>query len=157
MSQNFTVAKDANVDMGGNVIQNVAPGVNGTDAVNVNQLNQTNQNINKLREDVFANQRESRAGIAGAMAAVALPQATTAGADMVTAAVGGFKGEAALAVGMSKMSDNNRWAIKAHVTANTNKDVGVGFGMGYHVSGIMRLKPRITASCASTRLFLIRT
>ena len=119
------------VNAGNLTITNVASGVADTDAVNVAQLKQTNQNINDLGNQLHSSQREARAGIAGAMAAVALPQATTAGADMVTAAVGGFKGESALAIGMSKMSDNNRWVIKAHVTANTNRDVGFGAGIGY--------------------------
>ncbi len=38
-TNNFTVNPDSTVNMGGNTVTNVAPGTNGTDAVNLDQLN----------------------------------------------------------------------------------------------------------------------
>jgi len=46
--------------------------------------------------------------------------------------VGGFDGEAALALGVSKLSDNGRWVVKFSGTANSRGKVGVGAGAGFH-------------------------
>ena len=130
-----------------------------TDAVNGSQLHATNvqvsknsQNINRVESKVDSLSRvinnhasefnrldrkinkqgkEARAGIAGANAAAALPQAYTAGKAMVAAAAGTFKGQNALAVGYSRISDNGKVIFKLQGNANTSGDVGAGVGVGY--------------------------
>ena len=140
-------------------LQNVAAGVvseTSTDAVNGSQLHATNTQVNKNTQAINAinkainkainNQagafdrlerkinkqgKEARAGIAGANAAAALPQAYTAGKAMVAAAAGTFKGQNALAVGYSRISDNGKVIFKLQGNANTSGDVGAGVGVGY--------------------------
>lgn len=136
-------------------IQNVAAGVvseTSTDAVNGSQLHATNTQVNKNTQAINAinkainNQagafdrlerkinkqgKEARAGIAGANAAAALPQAYTQGKAMVAAAAGTFKGQNALAVGYSRVSDNGKVILKLQGNANTSGDVGAGVGVGY--------------------------
>ena len=140
-------------------LQNVAAGVvseTSTDAVNGSQLHATNTQVKKNTQAVNAinkainkainNQagafdrlerkinkqgKEARAGIAGANAAAALPQAYTAGKAMVAAAAGTFKGQNALAVGYSRISDNGKVIFKLQGNANTSGDVGAGVGVGY--------------------------
>ena len=133
-------------------IQNVAPGViseTSTDAVNGSQLHATNTQVNKntqainkainnqagafdrLERKINKQGKEARAGIAGANAAAALPQAYTAGKAMVAAAAGTFKGQNALAVGYSRISDNGKVILKLQGNANTSGDVGAGVGVGY--------------------------
>ncbi|WP_107960886.1 YadA-like family protein [Neisseria cinerea] len=129
-------------------IQNVAPGVvseTSTDAVNGSQLHATNQSINRLgdtvnniggnvtrlSDKVDNMDRDYRAGIAGSNAAASLPQVYLPGKSMVAAAAGTFKGQNALAVGYSSISDNGKLIWKAQANLNSRADVGVGVGMGY--------------------------
>ncbi|MFZ3119671.1 MAG: YadA family autotransporter adhesin, partial [Variovorax sp.] len=150
-----TVKYDTNVDgttnynsvtMGGNnttgpvSIHNVAEGVAGTDAVNVNQLNAglagarqyTDQRFNQLSGDVRKVAKQASAGTASAIAMANLPQAYIPGKSMVSVGVGGFDGEAGLALGVSKLSDNARWVVKFSATGNSRGKFGVGAGAGFH-------------------------
>lgn len=67
---------DKGLNNGGNRITNVSKGIDGTDAVNVNQLNNAIRNINgtnnQLANTVRANQQEARKGIAGTAALAGL-------------------------------------------------------------------------------------
>ena len=108
-------------------VGNVADGVRSNDAVNVGQLNRA---VGDLRADQFDLRRESRGGTASALAAAGLPQANGAGKHMLAAGVGGYEGEVALAVGLSGVTDNNRYIYKAQVTSGTTKDFGFSVGAG---------------------------
>ncbi|TCT13932.1 autotransporter adhesin, partial [Bibersteinia trehalosi] len=109
-------------------ITNVAPGQNGTDAVNVNQLKgaigNVNNHINKVDKNL-------RAGIAGATATAGLYHATLPGKSMVSAGAGTFKGESALAVGYSRLSDNGKIGVKFSLNTNTRGDTGAAASVGY--------------------------
>src|SRR3546814_3596684 len=72
-----------------------------------------------------------RAGVASALAVAGLPQAYLPGKSMVAAAVGGYKNEGALAVGITTISENGRWVYKFSGTTNTVRDVGVTMGAGF--------------------------
>ena len=87
--------------------------------------------IDSLDRKVNKHCKQARAGIAGANAAAALPQAYTQGKAMVAAAAGTFKGQNALAVGYSRISDNGKVILKLQGNANTRGDVGAGVGVGY--------------------------
>ena len=129
-------------------ITNVADGnisADSKDAVNGSQLHATNQRINRLgdtvnniggnvtrlSDKVDNMDRDYRAGIAGSNAAASLPQVYLPGKSMVAAAAGTFKGQNALAVGYSSISDNGKLIWKAQANLNSRADVGVGVGMGY--------------------------
>ncbi|MFZ1418005.1 MAG: YadA-like family protein, partial [Burkholderiaceae bacterium] len=132
-----TVSVTANgLDNGGNTITNVAAGVNDTDAVNVGQvnaaLNTVNQSINNLGNKISEVGKESKAGSASAIATANLPQSTIPGMGMTTVGLGTYDGQSAIAVGLSKMSDNGKWVIKASATTNTQGKVGAGVGVGFH-------------------------
>ena len=116
------------IDAGGKTITNVAPGKNGTDAVNVDQLRGSLTNI---QGDIHKARKEGRAGIAGANAAAGLPQVYLPGKSMVAASAGTFKGQNALAVGYSRSSDNGKVIFKLQGNANTQGDVGGSVGVGY--------------------------
>ncbi|HGO5815314.1 TPA: YadA family autotransporter adhesin, partial [Mannheimia haemolytica] len=109
-------------------ITNVAPGVDGTDAVNVNQLKGA---VNHLDNKINRNKREARSGIAGSNAAAALPQVYLPGKSMVAVSAGTFKREGAIALGYSRSSDNGKVILKLQGNANTRGDVGAGVGLGY--------------------------
>ena len=124
------------LDNGGNKITNVAEGTAPKDAVNVSQLNSAINNVNQtvvnLGNKLDEVGKESKAGTASAIAAANLPQATIPGMGMTTVGLGTYDGQSAIAVGLSKMSDNGKWVIKASATTNTQGKVGAGVGVGFH-------------------------
>ena len=116
------------IDAGGKKITNVAKGTDPNDAVNVSQLKEVAGDIhNKINR----NNKDLRAGIAGANAAAGLPQVYTPGRSMVAASAGAFKGQSAFAVGYSRASDNGKLILKLQGNANSRGDVGGSVGMGY--------------------------
>ena len=128
VSESITVAEGAKVDMGGNVIQNVAPGVNGTDAVNVNQVNAVAGNLNNRINRVG---HIANAGVAQAIATAGLPQAYLPGKSMMAVAGGTYEGEAGYAIGFSTISDNGKWIIKVTGSGNSRDKYGASLGAGY--------------------------
>lgn len=118
-------------------IQNVAPGVisdTSTDAVNGSQLHSVVQgvqaNANAIRSLRQAD-KELRAGIAGANAMAHLPQVTEAGKSAVAIAAGSYDSQHAIAVGFSRISDNNKIIIKLSAGTNTQKKYNFGAGVAY--------------------------
>lgn len=104
----------------------------GTTVKNLNNvINHHAGAIDSLDRKVNKHSKQARAGIAGANAAAALPQAYTQGKAMVAAAAGTFKGQNALAVGYSRISDNGKIILKLQGNANTSGDIGAGVGVGY--------------------------
>jgi len=124
----------------GTTISNVAPGVAGNDAVNLNQLNASaaagtayaDTRVNQLANKMENNRRDANAGTAGAIAMASLPQAYIPGKSMLAAGVGTYEGETSIAIGMSKLSDNGRWVLKVGGSANSRGKVGLGVGAGFH-------------------------
>jgi autotransporter adhesin len=121
-------------------VQNVADGVAGNDAVNVNQLNAgvaaanqyTDAKLGQLQSNIDKVNRDANAAAAGAMAIANLPQASIPGKSMASAGIAGFDGQAAIALGVSKLADNGQWVVKFSGTANSRGKVGAAAGMGFH-------------------------
>ncbi|MFP4794627.1 YadA-like family protein [Pasteurella multocida] len=131
-------AGNIKVDATTNKISGIAKGevsATSTDAVNGSQLHELNQKFdqqnNMLGNRINKVDRNLRAGIAGANAAAGLPQAYLPGKSMVAAAVGTYKGESAIAVGMSRISDNGKVIIKLTGNTNSRGDFGASIGAGY--------------------------
>ena len=116
-------------------ITNVAAGIDGTDAVNVNQLqtvhNDLRNEIGGVRRDLHKVDRKLRAGVAAAMATAGLPQAYLPGKSMVGVAGGTWNGESGVALGVSKITDNGKWIFKVSGNASTRGDYGGTVGAGY--------------------------
>ncbi|SUB24218.1 YadA-like family protein [Avibacterium avium] len=109
---------------GGNRITNVAPGVKGTDAVNVNQLNAVGKRIGDV-------DRKARGGIAGSAAMANLPQAYIPGHSMVAVAASTHRGANAVALGVSRISDSGHVIIKLSGSADSEGGKSAGIGVGY--------------------------
>lgn len=140
-----SVKYDTNVDgsinynsvtMGGNnstgpvSIHNVAPGVAGTDAVNVNQLTAVNNNLNS-RIDSVNNRidgvaKNAYAGVASAMA-LQMPASYVPGKTVMRIGVGAFKGQGAVGISFRRTSDNNAWSLSGGVATSR---AGVGATIG---------------------------
>lgn len=125
-----------------NKISGIAKGdisENSTDAVNGSQLhelskqimNQSGQGYNILNNRINKVDKDLRAGIAGANAAAGLPQAYIPGKSMVAVAAGTYKGQNAIALGMSRISDNGKVIIKLTGNTNSRGDFGASIGAGY--------------------------
>ena len=137
---------ETEVNAGGNKVTNVAPGTisaTSTDAVNGSQLHQTNQNVTNLDNkvnNIFGDmqstmdeyKKDLSAGIAGVNAAAALPGPHRAGQSAVSAAVGYYGSQSALAIGVGAISDSGRWTVRGQANINTRGDLGAGVGVSYN-------------------------
>ncbi|SAK38918.1 YadA domain-containing protein [Caballeronia hypogeia] len=104
-------------------VTNVAPGVKGTDAVNMNQLNAVQSSVNAVARSAFA-------GVASAMA---MPNLTPSqpGKTVVAAGVANYKGYTAVGVGGTYRSRNNHWLVNAAASVTPSGDTGVRGQVGY--------------------------
>ncbi len=125
------------------VLRNVAAGTLATDAVNVGQLGSglastlaaaneyTDVRINAVNFDLQTYKRDANAGTAGALASAALPQAFEPGKSLVAGGVGTYRGQAAFAVGVSRIFDDGHTILKAGVNRDTRGNSGANAGIGY--------------------------
>ena len=140
------------VNVGNRTVSGVAPGVAGTDAVNVDQLQggvnhavvtanaYTDQRIGQVQSDVWhlhgrvdELERDINAGVATAMAMRQAPY--VAGATTYYAGFGAYKDQGALGVSLRRTSDNGRWSLEGGFSANRD---GAGGYIG--VSGVLGSK-----------------
>ena len=126
-----------------NTIYNV--GLSNQTKATLNQVGVNTQNIERLNGAVEKNTQsivalerkfdkvEERQNAIGATAnaAAALMQVHHAGQSAVSAGVGYYGDEAAVAIGVSALSDMGKWGFKAHVNYNTQEKIGVGASIGY--------------------------
>ncbi|MFP3568792.1 YadA-like family protein [Paraburkholderia sp. SIMBA_030] len=118
-------------------ITNVADGVQGTDAVNVNQLQQSASGaVGQARrytdDQIRSARRDSYGGTASALAAAGLPQAVLPGHGMVAIAGGTYGGQSAMAVGVSQLSETGKWVYKVQGTTDSRGQFGASVGAGMH-------------------------
>ncbi|BBP94943.1 hypothetical protein BSFA1_00720 [Burkholderia sp. SFA1] len=103
-------------------IVNVAPGINGTDAVNVNQL----------RSGLDDNLKKSYGATAAAIAIAGLRYDDRPGKVSAAAAAGYYHNQMGLALGVGSTSDNGRWRFNGGLTMTptlSSPDIGVVVGM----------------------------
>ena len=120
------------------VIHNVANGrvaKDSKDAVNGSQLHavegRLNGNMDKLNHRIDKMGKRADAGTASAIATANLLQSYRPGLSAATAAVGEYRGQSAVAVGYSRLSDNGKYGVKLSLGANTQGNVGAGAGVAY--------------------------
>ena len=124
-------------------IQNVANGVDGTDAVNYGQLQQsqadaigqanayTDQRFNMLKNSLNQVATRADAAAAAAMAIGGLAQAMTPGKSMVTGGVGEWNGQTAYAFGLSHRMGDGHWIVKAGATISNYGTAGGNASVGF--------------------------
>ena len=120
------------------VIRNVANGrvaKDSKDAVNGGQLHAVESrlsgNMDKLNHRIDKVGKRADAGTASAIATANLLQSYRPGLSAATAAVGQYRGQSAVAVGYSRLSDNGKYGVKFSLGANTQGNVGAGAGVAY--------------------------
>ena len=112
-------------------ITNVAEGVNGTDAVNVNLLKGLESTVNNK---ITTMGRELKGGIAAA-AALAVVTPIEAGRWHMTGAVAGYGGQVGVGMNVLKRSDSGQSTVHAGVAYGSGGGgvlwrVGGGFSFG---------------------------
>ncbi|ACA93834.1 MULTISPECIES: YadA family autotransporter adhesin [Burkholderia cepacia complex] len=107
-------------------LTNVSAGVAPTDAVNVQQLDES---VGGLRSQIEHDRADANGGTASAVAIASLPQAPAPGKSVVAVGGGTYAGQSALAVGLSTYA--GRWIIKASGSTNTRGTVAGGVGAGF--------------------------
>ncbi|WP_080441590.1 YadA family autotransporter adhesin [Burkholderia ubonensis] len=107
-------------------LTNVSAGVAPTDAVNVQQLNDS---LDSVRNQIEYDRRDANGGTASAVAIASLPQAPSPGTSVVAIGGGSYAGQSAMAVGLSTYG--GRWIFKASGSTNTRGTVAAGVGAGY--------------------------
>ncbi|KVU25216.1 peptide ABC transporter permease [Burkholderia ubonensis] len=107
-------------------LTNVSAGVAPTNAVNVQQLNDS---LGSLRNQIEHDRRDANGGIASAVAIASLPQAPSPGTSVVAIGGGSYAGQSAMAVGLSTYAC--RWIFKTSGSTNTRGTVAAGVGAGY--------------------------
>ncbi|WP_321859767.1 ESPR-type extended signal peptide-containing protein [Burkholderia cenocepacia] len=103
-------------------ITNVAAGTAPTDAVNLQQMNNA---IGSTRQDAMG-------GVAAAMAVAGLPQSTQPGRTFVSMAGSTYGGEYGSAMGLSYMTRDGKWTVKAAVNTSSRGEVGGVIGGGFY-------------------------
>ena len=136
------------IDAGNKPINNVGDGEispNSQQAINgrqlypiVNQLDIQRQHIQNLDDRVGRVEQGlhkqntlRKAGNASAMATAGLLQPHQNGQSGITAAIGQYQGQTAVAVGYSALSDNGKYGVKFSLNTNTQKEMGGSAGVGY--------------------------
>ncbi|WP_061137358.1 YadA family autotransporter adhesin [Caballeronia fortuita] len=117
-------------------ITNVANGTQDTDAVNLRQLNlasaqaqsYTDSRIAGVQSQINNVASTAYGGIAAAMAAAGLPQPTGPGKTMVAVAGARYASASGAAIGVSYVTQDDRWVVKA--SGNTSSSGNVGFTIG---------------------------
>ena len=106
-----------------------------TDAINGSQLysisSRLGNNMNSLNDRINKVGKRADAGTASAIATANLLQSYRPGLSAATAAVGQYRGQSAIAVGYSRLSDNGKYGVKFSLGANTQGNVGAGAGVAY--------------------------
>jgi trimeric autotransporter adhesin len=120
-------------------VTNVANGTADTDAVNVRQLNiaaaqsqaYVDNRINGLQGQINNVASTSYGGVAAAMAMAGLPQPTAPGKTMVSVAGARYSSASGAALGVSYVTQDERWVVKVAGSTSTSGNVGVTVGAGH--------------------------
>ncbi|MFY1027995.1 YadA-like family protein [Actinobacillus seminis] len=91
----------------------------------------TGNKLNALGHKLHTTDKNLRAGIAGANAAAALPTISIPGSSLLAVSAGTYKGQSAVALGYSRVSDNGKVLLKLHGNSNSVGDFGGGVGVGW--------------------------
>ena len=85
----------------------------------------------QLRKELYDAKRESRAGIAGAVAMTSLMQPYEPGQTAISVGAGTFRNEGAIALGASRITTNGKWGFKGGAFVDTRKHWGAGVSAAY--------------------------
>ncbi|OZN25077.1 hypothetical protein CFY87_05025 [Actinobacillus seminis] len=109
-------------------VPDVTPQTPGNAVVNKNYVD---IKTNDLQNQLNVSNKELRAGVAAAMAMGSLYKPSLPGKSTLSVGVGTYKGENAVAVGYSKLSDNAKFGLNVSFSSNSVGDKGGAASIGY--------------------------
>ena len=110
--------------------------VNANVSADMQQLDQRFENRFNEQAHQFNNridnvEKDAQAGIAMAIATAGLPQAYLPGKSMFAVGAGTYRGEQGYAMGVSHITDDGHWVLKATGSGNSQGHFGGSVGVGY--------------------------
>ncbi|MDO4426849.1 MAG: YadA-like family protein [Moraxella sp.] len=126
------IAKTEVTSNDGSVGITSSTGANGQTIYDLRVAGGANVDLNPIHKRIDDVEDDANAGVSSAMAMAALPQAYLPGKSMLTGGMATYNGEGAVAVGLSKLSDNGRWVLKISGSADTQGNAGAAVGAGFH-------------------------
>ncbi|KGQ45288.1 YadA C-terminal domain-containing protein, partial [Gallibacterium anatis] len=90
--------------------------------------------INQLHRDIKSLDDRLASGIAASNAMAGLVSATKDGKSMIAVGLGTYRDRSAIAIGISRLSDNGRWKAKFSFATGmngSNKDLSTSTSIGY--------------------------
>lgn len=107
--------------------------IGGTGKDNIHDaIASINTNMGNVYNDMGKIRDEGRAGIASAVALGMPPQSNIPGKGLMSLGTGYHKGESAMPLGLSKVSDNGKWVFKSGLSINTQEDLTTGASIEFH-------------------------
>jgi len=119
------------VNFNGNRLQGVAAGVAGTDAVNMNQLNATNNTVSALQQSTNTNFNNVKYGVAGVAASSNLPGLNQGQDFNIGLGVGSYQGFGAMAIGATARVYENITVKVSGATGGGQTSGGAGVAIGF--------------------------
>ncbi|MDG6881866.1 chromosome segregation protein SMC [Phocoenobacter uteri] len=98
---------------------------------NMVNIAQNSQRIQTIEKQIGKLENKQRASAASSVATAGLLQANQAGQSGITAAVGQYQNQTALAIGYSALSTDSKIGVKASVNTNTAKEFSGAVSVGY--------------------------
>ncbi len=109
-------------------LQGIAPGIADNDAATVGQLRDANKGIKRRIDRI----EDDLGGVAATAAALAsLPQSYIPGKSMVAIGTGVYRSKQAVALGVSRISDNGKIILKINASHDTTGNTTFGAGAGF--------------------------
>lgn len=102
-----------------------------TSNANRDAINANHNAISNLRQEFHQERSEVRAGIAGAVASASLPVISIPGKSTFSVAGGTYRGQNAVAFGISRYSDNGKIVVKITGSSNSRGNLTGGIGAGF--------------------------
>ena len=87
--------------------------------------------LSNVREDLHTIRHDAEGATASAMALAGIPQTFERGRGMIGMGVGTWQGESAIALGVSKATDDGQFVLKAGATYNSRSQGGANAGVGF--------------------------
>ncbi|ACA31577.1 YadA domain protein [Histophilus somni 2336] len=113
-------------------VPDIKPTTSGSAVVNKKYVDgQLSATVNRLDNVISANNKRLQSGIAGANAAAALPTIAMPGKSALAVSAGTYRGQSAVALGYSRVSDNGKIMLKLHGNSTSTGDFGGGVGIGW--------------------------
>lgn len=89
------------------------------------------EEVKRLRNEIYENKRKADSGVASAMAMASLPQPVVAGQGHINYAMANYGSGTASAFGYSRVTNDGKMVIKTSFSIDNRTKIGVAFGISF--------------------------